>query len=113
MIEDFKGDDCGIARDENHALFQWVHGKYRVVFSITQKGKALVAHFACRKESLRQVKKAIREFVAWCFENYACEVIFAPIEKKSVKRIVEKCGFTHLLTAPKGDIYQLPRCRHG
>lgn len=106
MIEDFKGDDCGIARDENHALFQWVDGKYRVVFSITQRGRALVAHFACRKESLRQVKKAIQEFVEWCFEHYEwAQYVAAPIAKKSVCRIVEKCGFRKIADVPKGAIY--------
>lgn len=101
MITELKGPDYGIARNENHALYQC--GK--VVFSATMMGEGLSCHFATDREGMREIKPAINEFCEWAFDVFQCKVIFAMISRESVVRLVKKCGFSHLLTCDEGVIY--------
>ena len=112
MITSLDGPDYGIARNENHVVVEWTDGDKKVVFSFTRHGKAISAHFACPKTSLRQVKPAIVEFSNWV--QKACpwmEYLVAQVRKPSVKRIMPKCGFDLLAIVPEGDVFY--RRTHG
>lgn len=101
MITALDGPDYGVARNDNHALYQC--GK--VVFSATMMGHGLSCHFAAGREGMREIKPAIDEFCTWAFKVFDCKVIFAMITKESVVRLVKKCGFSHLLDCDEGVIY--------
>ena len=51
----------GLFMNENHVAVERI-GKGRILFSMTQHGKALSCHFASDKEGLREIKQAIEEF---------------------------------------------------
>lgn len=102
MIKPLVGDDLGVARNENHRLYDW---NGRVVFSATMMGEGLSCHFAASSEGLREIKPAIDEFCTWAFKVFECKVIFAMITRESVVRLVKKCGFSHLLDCEEGVIY--------
>lgn len=105
MIYPLSGDDLGVARNENYAIFEWRRDDKRVVFSATLMGKGLSCHFAADKESLRMIKPAINEFCEWAPTVFDCRMIIAFINKPSVVRLVTKCGFNHVLTYSEGAIY--------
>jgi len=101
----------GLARDEAHDVYRW-GGEGTILFSITQMGSVVSAHFASDKTGLRHVKPAIKEFCDFVFNACEwCEMITANIDTPSVKRIVEKCGFKYLATAQGLDIYALERVK--
>ena len=88
-------DWLGIAHDENHAVFRW--SEARVFFSCCEKGDGLSAHFSTDRDGIRHIRQAIDEFCAWAFESMPwCRMIFACIVRKSVARLVVKCGFSFL-----------------
>ncbi len=104
MIYPLVGDDLGVCHNDDYRLVEW-RGNGRTVFSYTQKGKAMSAHFAAEKSALRQVKPAINEFCAWIFEQYPhCRMILANVAIDSVVRLINKCGFEHVLTCDEGVI---------
>ena len=104
MITKLKGDDLGVCRSDNHALYEW-NGKGKVVFSATALGKGLSIHFAAEKKSLREIKPAINEFCKWAFKTFECRMIFGEISRESIARIVKKCGFVPILDCDEGVIY--------
>jgi hypothetical protein len=86
-------------------VVEWRESDCRVVFSYAQQGHAITAHFAAGKESLREVKTAINDFVEWAFYAYEwCRMVFAVIGIPSVERLVRKCGFVPLAQV---GIYQV------
>ena len=106
MIIPLQGPDCGVAKNEHHALVEWNDGEHRVVFSACRQGNALNAHFACGSDSLRQVRPAINDFIEWACEACPwCEFIIAQVGRKSVERLLPKLGFLHLITVPQGEIF--------
>lgn len=107
MMSMLTGSDCGVAQNENHLLVEWRDEQNkRVVFSFSQYGNAISAHFACEKESLREVKPAIMEFIDWAFWAFPwSRVIIAKVDRPSVKRMILKCGFDWLLGVGEVDVY--------
>lgn len=113
MIRMLSGSDLGVPRIPEAWVLEWAEQEKRVVFSFTQKGGAMEAHFAAGKESLRSVKDAISDFCEWVFWAYpACEAILAPIGRKSIERIVKKCRFIFLCECGPYQVYMLPRVIH-
>ena len=108
----YNGDEYyGLSRDETHDVYRW-DGEGRILFSITQMGNVVSAHFASDKIGLRHVKPAIKEFCEFVFDACEwCEMITANIGIPSVKRIVGKCGFKYLATVQGLDIYALERVK--
>ena len=113
MIRLLTGSDLGVARTEDYMVLEWSDGAHRVVFSFCQQGEGGVdAHFAAERGSLRFVKPAIMDFIKWAFWALPwSEVILAKVEKASVARVVEKCGFDLLCKVPEGAVYT--RVRYG
>lgn len=106
MIQPLHGDDCDVFTDADHEMVEWADGKCRVVFSYSQVGKAISAHFACRQAGLRKVKTAINEFCEWAFYAYEwCRMIYAVVDTNSSRNVVKKCGFDYLTTRNGYDIY--------
>ena len=104
MIYALSGDNLGVCHDEDYRIVEW-RGNGRVVFAYAQKGKAMTAHFAAEKSALRQIKPAINEFCEWVFKEYPwCKMILANVGTKSVVRLINKCGFEHVITIPEGTI---------
>ena len=96
----------GVPFDDNHGLVEWFKGDARVVFSFARRGNALDCHFAANKKALRHLKRAIDDFcelvkneVEWC------TMIVSIVIKGSVKKLVSKCEFNHLLSNDKYSIY--------
>lgn len=100
------GHDLNVPMSDNYLVVETENP--RVVFSYARKGNAITAHFACNKSALRQLKPKINEFCQWIFDSYEwCEMIFALIEihRKSVERLVKKCGFSYLTSSPEAVAY--------
>ena len=113
MIRSLTGSDMNVTRNENYAVCEWSDGKNRIVFSFCQKGdKAINAHIASGKRSLRKVKIAINEFCQWAFETLDwCDFIFAVTDKTGIEKVCNKCKFSLLST--KGKIKAYVRSRNG
>ena len=80
--------------DENHLTVLWL-GPADVMFSYSQRGKAISAHFAADKSGIRHLRMAINDFCEWAFFHYPwARMILAQIKKPSVERLVQKCGFS-------------------
>jgi len=93
MIYALSGDDLGIERGESYVLSEW-RGRGRVVFSATQKGKAMECHFSLEKKALRDLTEACEDYIEWVFEKCKwCTMIITAIDKPSIKRFVERLGF--------------------
>jgi hypothetical protein len=99
-------ETLGVPLDENHGLVEWFDGGAIVVFSFARRGNALDCHFAANKKALRHLRQAFNDFcelvkneVEWC------TMIVSIVIKSSVKRLVSKCGFNHLLSNDEYSIY--------
>lgn len=83
----------GLCTNENHAVFVW-HGPGKVLFSVTQQGKAASCHFASDKKGLRHLKQAIDEFVQFVFCSLkSVTMVLAQVSKPSVGKLIEKLDF--------------------
>lgn len=88
----YSGNTGDLPTNKNHLVYKW--DKANILFSVTRKGNAAVAHFACHKTGLRKLKKAIDEFCESCFMLFPwCEMVIGVIKLPSVVRIARKCGF--------------------
>ncbi len=103
------GSDLNVPRNQNYLVVETDNP--RIVFSYSQKGKAITAHFACPPESRRHIKPAINAFCEWVFLSYGwCKMIFACTEYSSIGRIIRKCGFKLLDEFNECDVYVKERC---
>jgi hypothetical protein len=94
MISWLRGDDLGVPRIPECWVVEWHEGSFRIVCSFVRQGNAISAHFAAAKESLKMLRTAIGDFVAWAFEAYDwCEMVLALVGISSVARLVQRCGF--------------------
>lgn len=111
MIRSLTGSDLDVPRDENYLVCEWSDGRNRIVFSFCQKGdKAISAHIASGKRSLRKVKIAINEFCQWAFETMDwCSFIFALTDLSGIENVCKKCGFE--LLCERANIKALVRVR--
>lgn len=95
----------GLHADENYLVFRW-NGTGKVLFSVAQRGDALVCHFASNKEGLKHLKEACSEFVNFCFFCFPwCKMLMTDINKQSVARMVEKIGFVPVAQTTNGQLY--------
>ena len=94
-FELYRGDLIGLPVDRFHHVYRFNEPGCKVLFSVTRKGGSVSIHFASDKHGLRVVKQAVNEFCEMCFSMYDwCEMVLAVIEKPSVMRLADKCGFT-------------------
>jgi hypothetical protein len=90
------GDDLGIARDGKHIVVETESP--RVVFSFTRYGNAISAHFAADKAGLRELRWKIEEFCTWAFAAMPwCRMIIGNVKKRSVEKMLGRCGFQKLM----------------
>ncbi len=93
MFKKASGDLMNLPVSDKTIAVEWA-GEGRILASYAMRGRALSAHFASDKKGLRNLKKAIDDFCSWAFNKYEwCTMILAVIKKKSVVRLVKKCGF--------------------
>lgn len=99
------GDLMGVLMTPPRVAIEWV-GPGRVVFSFTQLGEAISAHFSADKKGLRYLKQAIEDFCEWAFEAFDwCRMILAIVGKPSVVRLIKKCGFSHVTDIDDNMVY--------
>ena len=93
-----------ITGNSNHRYVEYKDG--HIVFSYTQKGKAMAAHVAADKQGLRYIKQSINDFCDWLFYNYSyINMVLAVIEKKSIERVVKKCNFKYVDNVQGYNVY--------
>lgn len=101
----YSGFLMGLPTDGNHLVFRWL-GPGKVLFSVTQKGKAAGCHFASDKKGLRYLKQACDDFVKFCFFLFDwCKMILAHVSKDSIGRLIMKIGFVPLGNSDQGTVY--------
>ena len=80
----YSGELMGLFTNESHVVFLWL-GPGKVLFSVTQQGKAASCHFASNKKGLRFLKQAIDEFVEFVFWSLkSVTMVLAQVERPSV-----------------------------
>lgn len=106
MIRPLTGDDLNVPRIPEAEVLEWCEDGRRVVFSFAQQGQAMTLHFACEKSALRMVATAIDDMCDWLFWAYSwCRMIFGMIGRKSIEKVVKRCGFSYLTEADDLRIY--------
>lgn len=101
----YDGYLMGLPTNGNHMVFRW-HGPGKVLFSVTQQGKAASCHFASDKKGLRHLKKACSDFVKFCFFLFPwCKMCIAHVGPKSIGRLIMKIGFIPLGYSNQGTVY--------
>lgn len=86
------GNDWGVARNDKHMVVETENP--RVVFSFTQKGESISAHFAIRNIGKNALIGAINEFCQWTFESMPwCKMILAVVDRRVIGKVIERCGF--------------------
>ena len=77
---------------------------------MTQQGNALSIHFAANKDGLRYIKRAINDFCEWAFIAFDwCDVILGKVNRKSVMRLIIKCGFEQIAIGKNSEVYARSR----
>ena len=101
----YNGYLMGLPTNENHLVFRRI-GQGKILFSVTQMGKAASCHFASDKKGLRHLRKACDDFVKFCFFLFPwCKMCIAHVIPKSIGRLIMKIGFLHLGESSQGTVY--------
>ena len=95
-------DLYGLYMDENYIALTYGDN---IRFSFADRGKAISAHFSANKQGLREIKPAIGAFCRWAFNEYGADMVLATVKKKSVCRLVERCGFTRAGSTDNCNVY--------
>jgi hypothetical protein len=104
----WEGPTGDLLVDENHLVFKWIDGN--IFFSVSRRGNAASCHFACDKNSLRDLKQAIDEFVEFVFWIFDwATMVMAQVRKQSVARTIKKCGFFPIGEAEGITVYVRPK----
>ena len=103
MVVPLQGDDLGVCKTSNYRLVQCCGG--HVVFSYTWHGKAIMMHMAADKQGVKQLRDAFNHFCRWLFDNYKPAMILGAVNRRSVARMVEKCGCRHIANSDDTKIY--------
>jgi hypothetical protein len=106
MFKHVIGGTGGLPTSENYLNFQWVSPECNILFSVTQMGKALSCHFTSDKSGLRHLRQAINEFAVFCFDIFpwSCMII-ARVNRRSVGKLITKCGFERLVGNGNNVVY--------
>ncbi len=100
----FSGDCGDLPTNDNHFVFR--HVEHNILFSVSRKGNAASCHFKSDKKGLRFLKRAINDFVDFCYQLFPwCEMILAIIGKDSIGRLISKCGFQKIAYNDKCLVY--------
>jgi hypothetical protein len=91
------GDTGNLATSENYLNFRWKNPDCNILFSATRRGNAVLSHLSSDKLGLRKLEQALNEWCEFCFYIYEwCEFIVGVIERPSIRRLAERCGFVYL-----------------
>lgn len=106
MIQLLQGDDWGVPRIPEAVVVEWKEDGRRVVFSYAKQGNGITVHLASDRANLRYLEPALNDFCEWLFSNYAwCTMLFGIIERDSIKRLAQRCGFQPLCPQGEYEIY--------
>jgi len=101
----YTGDTGRLVTSENHLNFRWNNPDCKILFSATQQGNAVVGHFTSDKAGLRKLKQALNEYCEFIFDIFDCEMVIGVIERRSVVKLAEECGFILLRSFGKQKVY--------
>lgn len=103
----YSGYLMGLPTTEDHLVFRWNHPGCKVLFSVCRRGSAASCHFASDKAGLRLLRTAINDFVNYVFWLFDwCTIVTAQVEKSSVAKLIEKCGFEYWFNADDIMVYK-------
>lgn len=106
FVEAPAGYRCGIYSDPNYVVHRWNVPFVEVYFSSTRKGGSMFCHLASDKTGLRLLKDAISEYTEYLFTRYPwCTMVIATVNRKSLARLLEKCGFERIKPIGSGYVY--------
>ena len=101
----YYGELMGLKVTRHHLVFKWDAGN--VLFSVARRGNAASCHFSSDQNSLRRLKQAIEEFIAFVFDLFEwCTMILAMTEKGSVARLCERLGFSYVGCFEELSVYE-------
>ena len=101
----YDGYLMGLPTNDSHLVFRWM-GPGKVLFSVAQKGKAAICHFASDKKGLRHLKQACNDFVNFCFYLFPwCRMCLAHVGRESIGRLIMKIRFIPLGDSDQGTVY--------
>lgn len=90
--------------EPDHQIWKWMEGD--VYVSMTRRENAVFCHFAAKPSALRHLREATTEFVELVFELMPwCQVVMGSITKDSVAKLMEKCGFEHVINHEYLKVY--------
>lgn len=90
--------------EPDHQVWRWLDAEVWV--SMTRREDAIFCHFSAGKGALRHLKAATEEFVNLAFELMPwCQVIMGSITLSSVAKLMERCGFEHVVTYEYLKVY--------
>jgi hypothetical protein len=102
----YTGEVGKLRTSPNHLHFRWISMKCNIIFSVTRQGNGAVSHFTSDKKGLRYLKQALNDWCEFCFWLFDwCTMVIGIIEKISVSKLAEKCGFEHIATIEDKLIY--------
>lgn len=102
----YSGDVDGLGANDNRHVFRWNNFDCKILFAVSKKGKTASCHFSSDKAGLRHLKKAVNEFVEFCYLMFPwCEMILAITKLDSVGRLITKCGFSRIAYNKEYKIY--------
>lgn len=102
----YYGDTGELLTSDKYIVFRWVNNNCKVLFSVTQKGNAANCHFTSDKKGLRYLEEALNDWCEFCFWMLDwCELVLGVIERPSVARLAEKCGFEKIASQDNKQIY--------
>ncbi len=102
----YDGDLMGLAVTPNHLVFRWNVDHCKILFSLTQQGKAANIHFASDKAGLRHIRTALDRFVRFVFSAFEwCTMVTGNVGRASIGRMIEKIGFIPYASCDKGTLY--------
>ena len=90
---------------DNHLNFRWNDPNCKILFSVTQQGKAAVSHFTSDKAGLRKLRQALNDWCNFCFSVFDCEMVIGVIERPSVTKLAADCGFKQIASFGNKKVY--------
>jgi hypothetical protein len=102
----YYGKVDSVERQENYLNFIWAEPDCTVIYSVTRQGNGATSHFTSDKRGLRKLEQALNEWCEFCFWLFDwCEMVIAKIDKSSIKKLAERCGFEHVKSQGNRSLY--------
>jgi len=106
LFDPYIGGTGDLLTSDKHLNFRWNNPDCNIIFSVTKQGKAAVSHFISDKSGLRKLEQAINDWCKFCFFLFEwCEMIIGVIERNSVSKLAERCGFRLVASFGNKKVY--------